>query len=239
MVSEAVSGSRFTVHRDGSRIMRAQTEIEEGEVLRDVTYALGADWRPRHWRRQPACHGSLVGSGWFLFDEREATCETFTALEGRISQRVATAERVRAFGSHAITADGLMTAIFDLDGPKRQHFDNMFMSSYAFNGATGPMLLPISFGFDYLGIEEVEVPAGRFRCHRLRYVLEGSAVDGHPTYDNWVHCRRRLRDRQGLREYAERLPVPAGRTRAAGRLGFSARSRRGGRATDRAGEAIW
>lgn len=176
----------FTVHGDGGRILRAQTEIEEGQVLRDVTYALGADWRPRHCAISLRVMDRFVGSGWFLFDERQATCEAFTAAEGRISQRVATPGRVRAFGSHAITADGLMTAIYDYGGPPRQHFDNMYMSSYAFNGATGPYLLPISFGFDYLGLEDVDVPAGRFRCHRLRYVLEGSAVDGHPTYDNWV-----------------------------------------------------
>jgi hypothetical protein len=176
----------FTVHADGSRVLRSQSEIDEGEVLRDVTYGLGPDWRPRHCAISLRVRDRFAGSGWFLFDEHEASCESFTAVEGRISQRVATPERVRSFGSHAITADGLMTAVFSFGGPKRQHFDNMYMSSYAFNGATGPMLLPIAFGFDYLGQEDVEVPAGRFRCHRLRYVLEGSAVDGHPTYDNWV-----------------------------------------------------
>lgn len=176
----------LTVHGDGSRILRAQSEIEEGEVLRDVTYALGADWRPRYCTVGLRAMDRFVGSGWFRFGEHEATCEAETALEGRISQRVATPGRVRAFGPHAIMADGLMTAIYDFAGPPRQHFDNMYMSSYAFNGATGPFLLPIAFGFDYLGVEEIVVPAGRFRCHRLRYVLEGSAVDGHPAYDNWV-----------------------------------------------------
>lgn len=176
----------ITVHADGSRILRAQSEIEEGEVLRDVTYALGADWQPRHCAISLRVMDEFVGSGWFHFDERQATCEAFTNAEGRLSQRVATPGRVRAFGPHAITADGLMTAVYDFQGPPRQHFDNMYMSSYAFNGATGPYLLPISFGFEYLGIEDVAVPAGRFRCHRLRYMLEGSAVDGHPTYDNWV-----------------------------------------------------
>jgi hypothetical protein len=176
----------FTVHRDGSRIMRAQTEIEEGEVLRDVTYSVGPDWRPRDCSVRLTVMDRFVGSGWFWFEGRQSIGEAFTAAEGRISQRVATPERPRAFGSHAIVSDGLMTTMFDFAGPRQQHFANIFMSSYAFNGATGPMLLPISFGFEYLGLEDVTVPAGTFRCHRFRYILGGSAVDGHPPYENWV-----------------------------------------------------
>jgi hypothetical protein len=176
----------FTVHADGSRIMRAQSEIEEGEVLRDVTYSLGPDWHPRDCSIRLTVMDRHVGSGWFRFEEREAEGEVFTAAEGRISQRVATPRRARAFGSHAIVSDGLMTAMFDPTGPRRQHFANLFMSSYAFNGATGPMLLPIEFGLELVGLEDVTVPAGRFQCRRFRYVLGGSAVDGHPEYDNWV-----------------------------------------------------
>jgi hypothetical protein len=176
----------FTVHRDGSRILRAQSEIEEGEVLRDVTCSLGADWHPRDCSIRLTVADRFVGSGWFRFEEREAEGEIYTMAEGRVSQRVATSGRARAFGSHAIVNDGLMTAMFDPAGPRRQHFANLFMSSYAFNGATGPLLLPIEFGLEYLGLEEVTVPAGLFRCRRFRYVLGGSAVDGHPEYDNWV-----------------------------------------------------
>lgn len=176
----------FTVHRDGSRIVRAQCEIEEGEVLRDVTWSLGPDWHPRDCSIRLTVADRFVGSGWFRFEEREAEGEVFTAAEGRMSQRVATPRRARAFGSHAIVADGLMTAMFDPAGLRRQHFANLFMSSYAFNGATGPMLLPIEFGLEFLGREEVTVPAGTFRCRRYRYILGGSAVDGHPQYDNWV-----------------------------------------------------
>jgi len=127
----------LTVQRDGSRVMRAQSEIEEGEVLRDVTCSYDADWRPRHCTIRLEAQGRFVGSGWFQFDEREASGECFTAAEGRISQRVATPQRPRAFGSHAIVSDGLMASMFDPEGPRRQHFANLFMSSYAFYGATG------------------------------------------------------------------------------------------------------
>jgi hypothetical protein len=53
----------FIVHRDGSRIRRAQLGIEEGEVLRDVAYVLGPDWRPHHCTVSLRVMDRFVGSG--------------------------------------------------------------------------------------------------------------------------------------------------------------------------------
>lgn len=175
-----------TVHGDGRRLLRARTEIEEGEVLRDVTHTLDARFRPIDCTVRLNVADRFVGSGWFWFDERCAGGECVTEVGGRISQRVETPGRARGFGSHAMVSDGIFTAAHDAAGPARQRIDNAFLSSYAFNGATGPMLCPISFSLEYLGAENVEVPAGRFRCDRFRYLLDESEVAGHPPYEVWV-----------------------------------------------------
>ncbi len=176
----------MTVHDDGRRLLRARTEIEEGEVLRDVTHTLDSRFRPIDCTVRLQVEDRFVGSGWFWFEEHCAIGECVTAVGGRLSQRIATPERARCFGSHALVSDGILTAAHDRAGPARQQIGNAFLSSYAFNGATGPMLCPIIFGLEYLGAADVEVPAGRFRCDHYRYLLDDSEVAGHPPYEVWV-----------------------------------------------------
>jgi Protein of unknown function (DUF3108) len=175
-----------TVHGDGRRLLRARTEIDDGEVLRDVTHTLDPRFRPIDCTVRLQVEDRFVGTGWFWFDEQRAIGECVTAVGGRLSQRIDTPGRARGFGSHALVSDGILTAAHDPAGPACQRIENAFLSSYAFNGATGPMLCPIAFGLEYLGTEAVEVPAGRFRCERYRYLLDDSAVAGHPPYEVWV-----------------------------------------------------
>ena len=94
--------------------------------------------------------------------------------------------RVRSFGSHPNPGDAWHAGMFDLAGPKHQHVTDVMISSYAFDGATRPELLPLSFGLEWLGTEEVTVPAGSFPCRRFRFLLgEGEFCD-HPPYEIWV-----------------------------------------------------
>ena len=176
----------LTCHIDGARMLRAVTEIEEGEVLRDVTTEYDAQYRPVDCSMRLRVMDRFAGSGWFRFSDRLASGEMFTAAEGRLSQRVDVDAHPRAFGSHAITSDGILTSMFDLKGPKRQYFDKLFISSYAFNGATGPFLMPLSIGMEYQGVEKLTVGAGTFDCHHFTYLLGGTEFDYHPPYDIWV-----------------------------------------------------
>jgi hypothetical protein len=50
-------------------------------------------------------------------------------------------------------------------------------------GATGPMIATSGSGLDYVGPETIEVPAGRFDCHRIRFA---GLTNNHPPYDMWV-----------------------------------------------------
>jgi len=44
----------------------------------------------------------------------------------------------------------------------------------------------VSFGIELVGIEEITVPAGRFRTRHFRFLLARTAFDDHPPYDVWV-----------------------------------------------------
>jgi hypothetical protein len=176
----------ISVHADGSRILRAMSEIFETRVLRDVSVRVGPDWCPRDAFVRITVNDEFRGSGWFVFDEGEAQCEALHAPATRVSQRSKCTGRVRSFGTHPILADGWHTALFDMDGARQQQFDRLMISSYAFDGATGPELLPNVFGLEFIGIEEITVPAGAFRCRHFRFLLRGTAFDYHPPYDVWV-----------------------------------------------------
>lgn len=179
---------RFTisVHGDGSRILRAMSEIFETRVLRDVSVRVGPDWCPRDVFLRLTVADRFRGSGWFAFDESEAQGEALHAPATRISQRIRLDGRVRSFGTHPILGDGWHAGLFDMQGPRRQQFDNLMISSYAFDGATGPELLPLGFGLELVGIEHLTVPAGSFRCRHFRFLLGDTEFDDHPPYEIWV-----------------------------------------------------
>ena len=54
------------------------------------------------------------------------------------------------------------------------------MSSREHDGCSGPNLCTTQFGLEYIGREEVTVPAGTFETDHYRFVL-----DHHPTEDLW------------------------------------------------------
>lgn len=179
---------RFTisVHSDGSRILRAMSEIYETRVLRDVSLRLGPDGCPRDAFVRLTVRDRFLGSGWFCFDAGEAQGEALHAPASRVSQRVRVEGRVRAFGTHPIAGDGWHAFLFDMRGPARQRFERLMISSYAFDGATGPELLPVAFGLELLGIEDVATEAGTLRCRHFRFLLGDSQFHDHPDYEIWV-----------------------------------------------------
>ncbi len=177
---------RLDLHRDGSRVLAAHCEIDDAPaVVRDVNLRLGADNLPRECFVRIAVGGAFRGSGWFSFSAHEAQCEASTTIEGRVSQRFALQQPLLAFGNHAIVNDGYAMSLYDLaQGPGTQRFF-MLLSSPDHRGATGPMLYPVSLAIEYVGEEDIEVTAGRFRARHFR-ILDVGMPEEHPDYDLWV-----------------------------------------------------
>lgn len=177
---------RLDVHRDGSRVLAAHSEIDDAPaVVRDVNLRVDVDNLPQECFVRIAVGGQFRGSGWFNFNATEAQCESITTVEGRISQRFPLQAPLSAFGNHAIINDACAMSLYDLtQGPGKQHFF-MLLSSPDHRGATGPMLYPVQLAIEYVGEEEIDVIAGRFKARHFR-ILDVGMPEEHPDYDLWV-----------------------------------------------------
>lgn len=178
---------RIDHHPDGSRVVTAHCEIDDAPaVVRDVSLRLDRDGAPREGFVRIAVGGRFRGSGWFHFTDTEAACEAITALEGRVSQRMALEAPLPGFGNHAIVNDGLLLSLYDLDDPTPvQVTRGLLLSSPDHRGATGPMLFAVDLAIAFVGREEITVEAGRFRALHFRMVDVPGLPQEHPPYDLW------------------------------------------------------
>lgn len=179
----------FTITRqsDGGRTLMVQCEMRHGDedVTRFTTLAVDAAFQPVEAHVRILNHGKPSGSGWFHFTDSEAQAETATLAEGRLSQRRPLVRPMRGFGVHALIGDGWLATSFPFErGPGHTHFwgPSLLHSLHHF-GATGPMLVTSTSGLTYEGRERVDVPAGRFDCHRLSFT---GMINNHPPYTMWI-----------------------------------------------------
>jgi hypothetical protein len=188
---------QITVHGDGRRTLAAKCEIDDPPpVLRDVVYSVDAHWRPVDAFVRLSVGDRFVGSSWFRFGDGFVECEAYTALEGRVSQRVEVPGRLKMFGTHPIQADAWLVQIADLtQGEKVQRFPGMYLCSLDHRGATGPLVMqsPVGLRLAFLGREAVTVKAGTFDA--LHFLI-GDAEEvpasetrnepgRHPRYELW------------------------------------------------------
>jgi hypothetical protein len=178
---------RITRDADGTRVMSAHCEMTFGEenVVRDSVISVLSDFHPRDAYVRIIRDGHLTGTGWFLFSDDEAQCEGWSVDNGRISQRMAIKRPIRGFGIHAVQGDGWLGATFPYDkGPGHtQFFGRNLLHSLHHFGATGPFITTSGSGLNYVGRETIEVPAGIFDCHRVRFI---GLTNQHPDYDMWL-----------------------------------------------------
>ena len=178
----------ITVHTDGKRTLRAHCEIDDPpSVLRDVTLSMDADYYPLDCFTRLTLDDRFEGTGWMRLTETQAETESFNVRDGRISQRLDLERRTRWLATHPIAGDGMAFAIFDRSrGPGKIFYPDMMVTSPDHRGATGPLLFKLGFGLEYVGDEEITVPAGTFNAYHLRYVdTAGQLPEEHPRYDVW------------------------------------------------------
>lgn len=172
---------------DGLRVLAAHCEMTLGadNVVRDSILSVHADFHPHDASVRIMRDGRVSGTGWFRFTDDQAECESWTAAEGRISQRMAIARPLRGFGIHALQGDAWLAATFPYErGPDHeQFFGRNLLHSVHHLGATGPMLATTQSGLRYDGPETITVPAGTFDCHRISFL---GFTNDHPPYTMWV-----------------------------------------------------
>ncbi len=182
----------LTRQQDGARVMHAHCEIDDApNVIRDVVLATDADGWPLDCSLRLTVGDRYEGTGLISFGEHQgrhfAECHTVNRRDGSIRQRLNLDERVRWLGAHPICGDALALRCYPLaQGPGRQFFPQMMLTSPDHRGATGPMMFRLGFGLEFVGTEAVEVVAGRFNALHFRYVdTAGQLPEEHPVYNLW------------------------------------------------------
>lgn len=160
----------LTTHRNGHRTLRARSEIWDSEVLRDVVYTVSADFRPMDALIRVSLRDAFVGTALFLFRDHAAECESDTAADGRLSQRLDLAARPISFITHAVSADVWHGAsIAKRPGLGAQPLQSILSSSPLHNGSSGPSLGRWPLQAHFMGVEQVITPAGSFAAEHIRY----------------------------------------------------------------------
>lgn len=179
----------WTVRRapDGTRTLTVHCAMRLGEddVVRDTILSVDAGFQPIDAFVRIANHGRMTGTGWFRFGESQAECESWTAAEGRISQRMPLTRPMRGFGIHALIGDGWMTATFPAGAPAgtTHLWGTNLLHSIHHLGATGPIIATSSSGLTFVGVEQAIVKAGRFACRAYDFA---GMTNGHPPYRMWI-----------------------------------------------------
>jgi len=176
----------INVHADGKRTCIAHCEIDDRpSVMRDITYSLDENWNPMDCFVRLAVNDRFMGTGWFRFGPDFAECETWTALEGRVSQRMETSGRLKTFQNHAIQCDAWHLRLYDRGRRGVQTVEEILLSSPDHRGATGPLLFRAGLCIDFVGEEKIEVGAGSFDALHYRFVSAPGLPIEHPVYDIW------------------------------------------------------
>ncbi|MEE4538075.1 MAG: hypothetical protein V2J51_06250 [Erythrobacter sp.] len=182
----------FSHHKDGSVIMSARCEIEEPKptVLRNITYHIGPDRRPRNLLVHLTLGDQFLGSGWMAYeaDANRILCESHGPNIGRNSESQE-ADEFDAFGSHPVVGDGFTTRLMDVSrGPHKRRL-KFYLPSPDHRGATPPQIAYLEMVMEYVGDEHKTVEAGTFACRHYRYVddsEQGMGGTRHPDFDMWV-----------------------------------------------------
>ena len=173
-----------TVQPDGMRTLRSHCEMDDSRILRDVVYTVDKDWRPIDSYVRLTVAEAFMGAAWLRFGATDVECEGYTANEGRISQKVPVTEWPRSFGAHPVVCDIWHLGAWNWSSGEAEQGWASIMSSPLPNGASGPMIGRGKFRAQFVGDEELTVPAGMFQAKHFVFPLRES---GHPPAHVWYH----------------------------------------------------
>ena len=127
----------LTKNRDGSRTLRALAMTDDSKFVRDVTFTLGADLRPRDAFVRLQVGDALQGIGYFRTEGDTLHVTTDAADSGHTLQAVRVPARFH-LTTHAVMLDGWPFWALDPRGAKQQKIV-MYNTSTKWNGTDGPL----------------------------------------------------------------------------------------------------
>lgn len=176
-----------TVHGNGDRTLRAYVEMDDDDLIRDVTYTVNRAFQPLDAFVRLTIKDRFTGSAWYRFSDTQMECEAFTAGEGRIRYERATTKRAGSFGCHPVCCDTWHCAAAWHSGgtPGRRTLTEVGMSSYLPNGGSGPDLGQIDLNVDYVDDKRVTTPAGSFATRHYVNLRVGAPAN-RPPVEIWA-----------------------------------------------------
>jgi len=175
-----------TVVPGEERTVRARCEMDEIDLLRDVTFTVDHAFRAKDAFNRLRVGGRFAGSAWFRFDGPEVEVQGLVDGMGRMEQRVRLNKPTPIFACHPLLVDGWHAAAHDPSQPGVQLIEDATNSSMMLDGSTAPLLGIVRKGLEFIGEETVTVPAGSFRARRYRIHPMRLEADWDPL-DFWVH----------------------------------------------------
>lgn len=171
-----VGRERFELraHAHGGSL-RAVCELDDAELLRDVTIAFDQSWRPLDGFCRVTRAGVMAGSSWFSFDACGADVESRVRNRGRMTQRFERGSPWPYLGLHPLQGDALVTLHADEANPGRYVAVPALTNSVSENGDQDLIATVVSIEVAALGPESISVRAGDFRARRF-------AVRWHPDW---------------------------------------------------------
>lgn len=158
-----------SVQPDGARTLQAHCEMDDEELLRDVSYSLDQQWRPHDAYVRLVRHGQFQGSASFRFDDRGVQCDAFTRTQGSVRQRRDLGCRPLVFAPHPLQSDGWQASAYDFRrGPGRQRLDPCANSSSQPDGGSGPLIGIVHKDLEYVGDETLVVAGRTWQARHMR-----------------------------------------------------------------------
>lgn len=172
----------ITRHNDGRRILRAQCEMYDRGLMRNVTLVVDDQWRPRSAHVQLQLDNGYHGECHYVFEANRVW------LQGQHGGNAPFREsleqpRPATFGSHSVQNDAWMYGAFDrVRGPSaRAALKDVPITSRKPDGSDGPAWHLSRHEHLYLGEEQVQTEAGSFMTRHYEFLLKDR-----PSIHYWV-----------------------------------------------------
>lgn len=157
----------LTAHPDGSRTLQATNSYNDyTKTLRNVILRVDQRFRPLEAYATFWVDGAWRGSGWFTVNNNKLSA-IVDGPNGRLTQSLEVPENF-SFVPHPISTDSWPTWYYDKELGGKQPITLYTFDGRGF-GVSGILGRLQSSEIEYLGEEDIETPAGVFRCEHYAF----------------------------------------------------------------------
>ncbi len=172
----------LTRNRDGTVTMRCLAMTDDSRIVRDVVYTRVKGGRPTDVFIRLQAGDQLTGTGYFRIDGDVMNVVTDCAGTGHAVQTIKVPMDFFSITTHAVMLDGWIFFNYDraIGG---EQVRTVYNTSLQWNGSQSLLGRLGAYRVNFIGEEEVEIPAGNFKA--THFQVESDLLDA-PTSQIWV-----------------------------------------------------